>query len=72
MSVMFNYVHRFVFPDGTVQDLEQSPGVGEGELVPSAQVMISNEPIGKFVVTFIEDRPQALGPIQRYYHLDKF
>lgn len=72
MSVIFSHVHRLVLPDGTVQALAWSPEVGEGDLVSSAVAGIADEPAGKFVVTWIEDRQRDGGPVARYYHLEKF
>ncbi len=72
MSVIFSHVHRLVLPDGTVQELEWPPEVGEGDLIASTGAGITNEPTGKFVVKWIEDRRPDAGPVERYYHLEWF
>lgn len=72
MSVIMSHVHRLVLPDGTVQELEWSPEVREGDLIASAEAGIADEPAGKFVVTWIEDRRPDQGPVERYYHLERF
>jgi hypothetical protein len=72
MSQIMSHRHRLVLPDGTVQELEWSPEVGEGDLIAPAEAGVSDEPVGKLFVKWIEDRQVDAGPIDRYYHLEWF
>ena len=72
MSVIMSHRHLLALPDGTIQELEWSPEVRAGDLIASAEAGIADEPAGKLVVTWVEDRRPDAGPVERYYHLDWF
>lgn len=72
MSIQVDTRHRLMLPDGTMQALDWSPHVTEGTLFNSAEIGLADEPAGKFVVTWIEERRVDGGPLDRIYHVKPF
>lgn len=72
MSLIFAHRYVLVMPDGTEQELEWSPEVGQGDLISSNAVNISPAPNGKYIVTRVEEIKDVDSPHIKMYYLEKF
>lgn len=72
MTMLMKYRYQLVFPDGLIQDLETGLKEGQGDLLSSEQLGISEEPAGKWVIKRVEEIDPGDYPHVISYYLERF